>query len=105
MPRAAILDVDGTLVDSNYQHAIAWQRALRSEGISVPAWCIHRHIGMGGDKLVGAVAGEAAEERCGDAVRDAEAEIYMELIDEVQPLPGARELILCLRERFDSVVL
>jgi phosphoglycolate phosphatase-like HAD superfamily hydrolase len=105
VPRAAILDVDGTLVDSNYQHAVAWQRALRTQGVRVPAWRIHRHIGMGGDKLVGAVAGEEAEERCGDAVREAEAEIYADLIDEVQPLPGARELILCLGERFDSVVL
>jgi HAD superfamily hydrolase (TIGR01509 family) len=105
VPRAAIVDVDGTLVDSNYQHAIAWQRALRSQGVDVPAWRIHRHIGMGGDKLVAAVAGDEVEERCGDAVRDAEGEIYMEMIREVQPLDGARELILRLRERFDSVVL
>jgi HAD superfamily hydrolase (TIGR01509 family) len=105
VPRAAIVDVDGTLVDSNYQHAIAWQRALRSQGVDVPAWRIHRHIGMGGDKLVAAVAGDEVEERCGDAVRDAEGEIYMEMIRAVQPLDGARDLILRLRERFDSVVL
>jgi phosphoglycolate phosphatase-like HAD superfamily hydrolase len=105
VPRAAILDVDGTLVDSNYQHVLAWQRALRAEGVSVPAWRIHRHIGMGGDKVVAAVAGDEVEERCGDAVRDAEAEIYMDMIGEVQPLDGARELIVCLQERFDSVVL
>ena len=105
MPRAAIVDVDGTLVDSNYHHAIAWQRALRRHGVSVPAWRIHRHIGMGGDQLVAAVAGDEVEERCGDAVRDAETSLYMELIDEVQPLAGARELIVALGERFDSVVL
>jgi HAD superfamily hydrolase (TIGR01549 family) len=105
MPRAAILDVDGTLVDTNYQHAVAWQRALHRHRYFVPAWRIHRHIGMGGDQLVAAVAGEEAEERCGDAVRDAEDEIYQELIDEVVPLEGAHELIVALGERFDSVVL
>jgi phosphoglycolate phosphatase-like HAD superfamily hydrolase len=105
VPRAAIVDVDGTLVDSNYQHVVAWQRALRAEGVAVPAWRIHRHVGMGGDKLVAAVAGDEVEERCGDAVRDVEAELYMDMIGEVQPLDGARELILRLGERFDSVVL
>jgi HAD superfamily hydrolase (TIGR01509 family) len=105
MPRAAILDVDGTLVDTNYQHAVAWQRALHRHRYFVPAWRIHRHIGMGGDQLVAAVAGDEAEERCGDAVREAEGELYRELIDEVVPLEGARELIVALGERFDSVVL
>jgi HAD superfamily hydrolase (TIGR01549 family) len=102
---AAILDIDGTLVDSNYQHAIAWYRAFRRNGVVVAAWRIHRHIGMGGDQLVGGVAGEAVERRCGDAVRDAEAEIYMSLIDEVLPLDGARELVAGLRDRFEAVVL
>src|SRR5436190_9840528 len=105
MARAAIVDIDGTLVDTNYHHAIAWQRALRRQGVVVPAWRIHRHIGMGGDQLVAAVAGGSVEDRCGDAVREAEGEIYMELIDEVGPLAGARDLIEALGERFDSVVL
>ena len=55
MPTAAILDVDGTLVDTNYQHAIAWYRAFRQHGIVLPIWRIHRHIGMGGDQLVAAL--------------------------------------------------
>src|SRR5262245_59994103 len=105
MARAAILDVDGTLVDTNYQHAVAWQRAFHRHRYFVPAWRIHRHIGMGGDQLVAAVAGDEAEERCGDAVRAAEGELYRELIDEVVPLEGARELIVALGDRFDSVVL
>ena len=52
MARAAILDVDGTLVDTNYHHAIAWYRAFRQHEIVLPVWRIHRHIGMGGDQLV-----------------------------------------------------
>jgi phosphoglycolate phosphatase-like HAD superfamily hydrolase len=102
---AAIVDIDGTLVDSNYQHAIAWYRAFRRAGVVVPAWRLHRHIGMGGDQLVAAVAGDDVERRCGDEVREAEGEIYMGLIDEVLPLDGARELIAGLRERYDAVVL
>ena len=58
MPPAAILDVDGTLVDTNYQHVLAWYRAFRQNGLVVPIWRIHRHIGMGGDQLVAAVAGD-----------------------------------------------
>src|SRR5690348_6078674 len=103
MPRAAVLDIDGTLVDSNYHHTIAWYRALRRLGVVVPAWKIHRHIGMGGDRLVAAVAGDDVERRCGDEVRDAEDEIYKSLVDEVVPLDGARELIAGARERFDAV--
>jgi phosphoglycolate phosphatase-like HAD superfamily hydrolase len=105
MPAAAVLDVDGTLVDSNYQHVIAWSRAFRRSGVVVPAAQVHRHIGMGGDRLVAAVAGDELEQRCGDSVRSAHDEIYKGLIDEVLPFDGARELIGELRERFDAVVL
>jgi HAD superfamily hydrolase (TIGR01549 family) len=103
--RAAILDVDGTLVDTNYHHAIAWHRAFVSEGIVLPVWRIHRHIGMGGDQLVAALAGDEVEEEKGDRIRDAEKERYMELIDEVRPLEGSRELICDLRDRRFTVVL
>jgi len=102
---AAILDVDGTLVDSNYQHAIAWHRAFREYEVNVPVWRIHRHIGMGGDQLVAAVAGDDVEGRHGDAIRDAEKERYAELIDEVEAFAGARELIVALRDRAHPVVL
>ena len=53
LPITVVLDIDGTLVDTNYQHAIAWHRALRDHGYVVQVWEIHRHIGMGGDQLVG----------------------------------------------------
>jgi HAD superfamily hydrolase (TIGR01509 family) len=101
----AILDVDGTLVDTNYQHTIAWQRAFHQHEIVLPAWRIHRHIGMGGDKLVAALAGEDTDAKCGDDIRAAEKVLYMELIDEVEPMPGARRLIDTLKERGSRVVL
>jgi HAD superfamily hydrolase (TIGR01549 family) len=102
---AAILDVDGTLVDTNYHHAIAWYRAFAEHGVPPPAWRIHRHIGMGGDQLVAAVAGERVEERSGDAIREAEERLYGELIDEVRALEGARELIEELKGRGHTVIL
>jgi HAD superfamily hydrolase (TIGR01549 family) len=101
----AILDVDGTLVDSNYQHAIAWSRAFREHDFAPPIWRIHRHIGMGGDQLVAAVAGQEAEDRLGDAIRASEKERYGELIGEVAPFEGARALIVALRDRGHPVVL
>jgi HAD superfamily hydrolase (TIGR01549 family) len=105
MQPAAILDVDGTLVDTNYQHAIAWYRAFRRHGVVLPIWRLHRHIGMGGDQLVAAVAGERVESEKGDEIRSAEKELYKELIGEVEPFEGARELIAELRRRGHAVVL
>jgi HAD superfamily hydrolase (TIGR01549 family) len=105
MTNAAILDVDGTLVDTNYHHAIAWYRAFRRHDVTPEIWLVHRHIGMGGDQLVAAVAGEEVEERLGDEIREAEGELYMEMIDEVRPFAGARELIAELRDVADAVVL
>ncbi len=105
MSIAAILDVDGTLVDSNYFHAVAWYRAFGVHGHTLPMWRIHRAIGMGGDQLVAALLDDAAEEREGDAIRAAETERYGELVDEVRPLEGARDLIEDLKGRGHRVVL
>jgi HAD superfamily hydrolase (TIGR01549 family) len=102
---AAILDVDGTLVDTNYQHALAWYRAFRRHGLVLPVWRIHRHVGMGGDQLVKALAGAEVEDTQGDDIRAAEKELYGELIDEVEPFDGARELIAELKRRGHTVVL
>jgi HAD superfamily hydrolase (TIGR01509 family) len=102
---AAILDIDGTLVDSNYQHAIAWYRALRQHGHVLPIWRIHRHIGMGGDQLVASLCGDEVEEKLGDDIRAAEKALYMALIDEVEPLAGARELIVDLKRKGRTIVL
>ena len=105
MPRIAILDIDGTLVDTNYHHALAWYRAFRQHGIVLPLWRIHRHIGMGGDQLVRALAGEDVEEELGDEIRATEKPLYLSLIEEVEPFDGARELIVELNERGHRVVL
>jgi HAD superfamily hydrolase (TIGR01509 family) len=102
---AAILDIDGTLVDSNYFHAVAWYRAMVAHGHSVPMWRIHRAIGMGGDQMIGALLGDDVEEREGDDIRAAEKERYFELIEEVRPLDGARELIEDLKRDGRTVVL
>ncbi len=101
----ALLDVDGTLVDTNYQHALAWYRAFRRHGVVLPVWRIHRHIGMGGDQLVGALAGERVERERGESVRAAEKDLYAELIEEVELLEGARELICELKRRGHATVL
>jgi HAD superfamily hydrolase (TIGR01549 family) len=105
MAVAALLDVDGTLVDTNYHHALAWHRAFRAHGHVLPVWRIHRHMGMGGDQLVGSLIGDDGEREDGDAIRAEEKERYSELIDEVEPLPGARELLPELERRGHPVVL
>ena len=102
---AAILDVDGTLVDTNYQHAIAWYRAFRQHGVVLPIWRIHRHIGMGGDQLVASLVSEEFDAEHGDDVRAAEKALYLSMIVEVEPLEGARELIADLRQAGHAVVL
>jgi HAD superfamily hydrolase (TIGR01549 family) len=102
---AAILDVDGTLVDTNYHHAIAWYRAFRDQGVTLPVWRIHRHVGMGGDQLVAAVAGDEVEERLGEEVRTAQKDHYMELIGEVAAFEGAHELLEDLKRRGHRLVL
>src|SRR3954469_18562347 len=103
--KAAILDIDGTLVDTNYHHAIAWYRAFIRHDIDLPVWQIHRRIGMGGDQIVADLAGDRVEDELGDEIRDVEGDLYGELIDEVRPLEGSRELIVELKDRGHTVVL
>jgi HAD superfamily hydrolase (TIGR01509 family) len=104
-PTTVVLDIDGTLVDTNYQHAIAWHRALRDHGYVVQLWEIHRHIGMGGDQIVAALVGEQAERSDGDSIRKAEGGAYGELIGEVQAMHGATELLQELSEDGAKAVL
>ena len=102
---AAILDIDGTLVDTNYHHAIAWFRAFEQAGVVLPMWRIHRHIGMGSDQLVAALTSEEFDAEHGEDVRTAEKALYMALIQEVRPLEGSRELVEDLRRDGHAVVL
>jgi HAD superfamily hydrolase (TIGR01509 family) len=105
MPDAVLLDVDGTLVDTNYHHALLWYRAFREQGIVLPVWRLHRHVGMGGDKYVAALAGEDVDRRIGDRLRDRWEELFDGVIDEVEPLAGAHELIRDLKGAGRPVVL
>lgn len=100
-----VLDVDGTLVDSVYPHVLAWVIAFRAVGVSVPAWHLHRAIGMGADRLVAHVAGQQVEEGVGDDIRAVHSEEYHRLHHLVAPLPGADGLIADLHERGFKVAL
>jgi HAD superfamily hydrolase (TIGR01549 family) len=104
-PRIAVVDVDGTLVDTNYHHALAWYRAFRALGETFPVWRIHRLIGMGGDRLPAALGGDEVEERIGEQARDRWTDEFDALIDEIVPLPGARDLLAAFRERGHRLVL
>jgi HAD superfamily hydrolase (TIGR01549 family) len=102
---AAILDIDGTLVDTNYHHALAWYRAFLQSGKVLPVWRIHRHIGMGGDQLVAALAGDEFDAEHGEDVRAAEKVLYTAVIDEVRPFADARALLEHLKAQGHAVVL
>ncbi len=100
-----VLDVDGTLVDTVYQHTVLWAEAFGTVDVTVPLWRLHRAIGMGGDRLVTTVAGEEVETKHGDAVRSEHDERFGAMIDDIRPLPGAGDLLRTLRERGLAVVL
>ena len=105
MPTAAILDIDGTLVDTNYQHALAWYHAFRQQEIVVPIWKIHRAIGMGGDQLIPHLIGEERAEELGDALKAAEDPLYLTMIEQVEPFAGAHDLIADLKDKGHTVIL
>ena len=105
MATVAILDIDGTLVDTNYQHALAWWRAFKQHDELVPIWRIHRTVGMGGDKMIEALCGASVEKEKGDDIRAAEKALYLAMIEEVEPLDGARDLITDLKDAGKTVVL
>src|SRR4051794_451005 len=106
MPKpAAILDIDGTLVDTNYQHALAWYHAFRQHELILPIWKIHRAIGMGGDQLVPHLIGEEKAEELGDDIRAAEKPLYLAMIEQVEPFDGARQLVVDLKDRGHTVIL
>jgi HAD superfamily hydrolase (TIGR01549 family) len=103
--QALIIDVDGTLVDSNYHHVLAWQRALRANGFEAEAWKVHRYVGKGGDKMVASVAGEEAERERGDDIRQAEAELFTDLIGEVRAFRDASSFVRDVADAGFGVIL
>jgi HAD superfamily hydrolase (TIGR01549 family) len=105
MPDTAIFDVDGTLVDTNYQHALAWFRAFRRFDMTLPLWQLHRGIGMGGDNYVTHVAGEEVERRFGQQLRAAWTEEFDAMIGEVQPFAATRPLLEEIKKRGFKLVL
>jgi HAD superfamily hydrolase (TIGR01509 family) len=105
MPLTVVFDIDGTLVDTNYQHALAWYRAFRQEGIVMPVWQIHRAIGIGSDRVVEMLAGEQAEKEVGERLRGAQGKLYTEMIGEVEPMKGAHELLRDLKRAGHPVIL
>ena len=105
MADTAIFDVDGTLVDTNYHHALAWHRAFRRYDITRPLWRIHRGIGMGGDTFVPEIAGEDVEREHGDALREAWTEEFDQLIGEVQPFEQTHALLQEVKNRGFRLVL
>jgi phosphoglycolate phosphatase-like HAD superfamily hydrolase len=100
-----VFDVDGTLVDSNYLHLHAWSRAFSDVGVWVPTWRLHACMGMGGDHLVAAAAGDAVENAVGDEVRDRWRSGYDVLLEEVRPLPDALAVLEACRRSGLAVVL
>jgi HAD superfamily hydrolase (TIGR01509 family) len=104
--QVAVIDVDGTLVDTNYHHVVAWQIAFDRVGALVPTSVLHRHVGMGGDQFVSAVTGDELEATHGDEVRELHDAIYRDdFIDRVRPYPDARPALERLHELGLKVVL
>lgn len=102
MPLSAIIfDIDGTLVDSNPAHVEAWHRSFADHGYDIAPDRIKVEIGKGGDKLVPDLIGDEADQRDGDALRDAEPRHFAKIVAEtgLKLFPGARELVAAVRER------
>jgi phosphoglycolate phosphatase-like HAD superfamily hydrolase len=98
MADTLIVDLDGTLIDSNYQHAMAWFRAFRAHDLTPPLWRIHRAMGMGGDQLVSEVSGPEVEASVGESIRTRWRGEYELLLPEVRPFEGARLMLAAVRE-------
>jgi HAD superfamily hydrolase (TIGR01549 family) len=98
---AFLFDLDGTLVDSVYQHVLAWREALEQTGISLSVWRIHRRIGMSGGLLVNALLHETGHQLSPEEITRLHmrhADAYRRLFPQVRALPGARELLQALTD-------
>jgi HAD superfamily hydrolase (TIGR01509 family) len=96
-PRPAfVFDLDGTLVDSVYQHVLAWREALEAEGIQLAVWRIHRRVGMSGGLLVNGLlreTGRDVSEEQAERIQELHAQAYARYSDQIRLLPGSRELL------------
>ncbi len=93
---AFLFDLDGTLVDSVYQHTLAWREALERDGINLPVWYIHRHIGMSGGLIVHAFLRQAGKKLTAKRVEHLQklhSEAFRQRVASVRALPGARQLL------------
>ncbi|HJQ44655.1 MAG TPA: HAD family hydrolase [Jatrophihabitantaceae bacterium] len=88
-----LFDVDGTLVDTPYLHAVTWAEALRQHGQPVPMATVHRAIGMGGDRLLDHLLGDDRDSSDDDELKAAHLALYKQYWGRLEPLPGARELL------------
>jgi HAD superfamily hydrolase (TIGR01509 family) len=98
---ALVFDLDGTLVDSVYQHVLAWHEALHVSGMELSVWRIHRRIGMSGGLFARALlreTGRDLDDALRERLQELHAKAYRRRIDQVRPLPGARELLRRLTE-------
>ena len=98
---AFVFDLDGTLVDSVYQHVLAWHEALQSEGVQLAVWRIHRKIGMSGGLLTNILLRETGVDLSAERIERLQrrhAEAYKRVASQIQPLPGARALIAALTD-------
>lgn len=94
-----VLDVDGTLVDSVYQHVQCWAGAFADHDLAVPAWRLHRAIGLPGHRLVTEVAGDTVEDAHGDELREGHSRRFEDMLEQIRPLPGASRLLAELARR------
>lgn len=101
---AVLFDVDGTLVDSNYLHIHAWQRAFAEVGIDVETWRVHRSIGMDGSTLVRSLSDDAPDETQ-KRLKDLHSQFYAEMAPLLRPFPGARTLLQRVADLGLKVVL
>src|SRR6185295_1472079 len=93
---AFLFDLDGTLVDSTYEHALTWRNAFRLAGVDAPTWKVHREVGMSGGLLTRSVVSELGVDLTLDVldrIKEIHTEEYEKIVEEVRPLPGAKELL------------
>ena len=101
---AVLFDIDGTLVDSNYLHVVAWTQAFRTVKHPVDGVRIHRGVGMGSDELLDSLLGSELATTLGDRLRDEHRENYARMRDQLRPFDGARELVAAVGRRATAVL-